>query len=130
MDDPHPQDAKRIRTAAALILLYYIPVIPLVLYIYANAADAAEASPFRDLITSYCTMGTMILIMKAAIIATVIGGILGTASAALALRRRLWKATAALCLMSAVIAVFSLIGLVMILAAFRLLLKARPAFID
>jgi len=123
-------DGTRIKTAAILILLHTVTVIPIVLFIFFNAADAAEASPFRPLITNYVSIETMIAIMKAAIIITLIGSAMGITSAVLALKRRKWKPTVTLCLISALIGIFSLIGLIMGMIAFRLLCRARPAFID
>jgi len=130
MDDAPDADGRRINTAVALILLHTVTVIPLVLYIYANADAAAEASPFRPLITGYFSVETMISLMKAAIIVTLIGSAMGIISAALALKRRMWRLTVTLCLISAVIAILSFIGLIMGMVAFRLLLKAKPAFAD
>ena len=130
MDAVQDAERRRINTAAVLILLHTVAVIPFVIYIYINAADAAEASPFRPLITGFFSIETMISLMKAAIILTLIGSAMGITSAALALKRRMWKPAVILCFISAIIAVFSLVGLIMGMAAFWLLLKARPAFID
>ena len=124
------RDRHRINTAAVLILLHTVAVIPLVIYIYINAADAAEASPLYSLMTGYVSVETMISLMKAAIILTLIGSAMGIISATLALKRRMWKLTVILCFVSATIAVFSLVGLIMGMAAFWLLLKAKPAFDD
>ncbi|MDR0334703.1 MAG: hypothetical protein LBH69_02315 [Methanomassiliicoccaceae archaeon] len=129
-DAANEDDVRRIRIAAALILLHTVPMILLMPYIYVNAPELADMSPFRPLITGYFTVETMITFMRLAAAATIIGGALGIVSAFLAIKRRRWKATVALCLISAAAGIFSFAGLVMGLAAFWLLLKAKPAFAD
>jgi hypothetical protein len=124
------ENRKRINIAVILTLLYTVPVIPIVLYIYVNAAEVVERSPFYSLITKYFTVDDMIRIMKLAIIATLIGSAIGIVSAVLALKRRLWTVTVTLCLISAIVGIFSFAGLIMGLVALWLLMKAKPAFTD
>ena len=127
----------RINIAVALILLYSVPLIFLGLYVLVNAAAIAEMlfkfyedTPVYSVLTEYYTVETMTAFLKQTAAAAIAGGAAGITSAVLALKRRLWAPTILLCLMSAGIAIMSLIGLVMGLIAFWLLYKAKPAFAD
>ena len=123
------KNLERAKIAGVLILINGIILIALGLWIYVDAAEimrqAVDAYPelFVDL-----DVGAITSVMESMGIAAVLFGIAGLVSAGLTFARKLWPVALVLCLLSALVGIFSLIGIVLGLIAFWLILKAKPVF--
>ena len=121
--------------AGVLILIYASLLIVAGLYIYMIADDVASmvmSDPsFTDILTSagaVITEAELASLVRTAGMIPIIAGAAGVAAGVLALMRKQWTLTAVLCIVSALLGCLIILPVIMGIAAFVMLRKARPAF--
>ena len=120
---------ERAKIAGVLILINGIILIALGFWIYVDAAEMVRQTVemYPELFVGV-DADAMVSLIETMGIAAVIFGAVGIVSAGLAFARRLWPVAMVLCLLSALVGVFSLIGIVLGLIAFWMMMKAKPVF--
>jgi hypothetical protein len=130
----------RSNMGAILLILYSVPALSVGIILYLNAYAISEmAFGFLDdplyasILDGYLddyTVASLAAELELAMLMIAIGGMTGIASALLALLRRHWIITVALCAASAVFGIMMIFGTIVALIAIWLLYTSRPAFAE
>jgi len=123
------------RLAATLIIVYSLPLLLFCVMVHA-AAEEFAAIIFDDpelvemLIGEfpYITEADLVSMFETMAIFGMLAGAVGMFAAALALIRKVWVITMALCMASALMAALTIIGPILGLVAFWMLYKSKQSF--